>query len=108
MKLLASIFFLLPLSQAASNPLPNNDVYASWLASANYRSSLFLPADSQKSGVAVHWTISDDNTTLSLAVAVEASGWLGFGVRAAQVVCEEDEKDRSIKGIFPAASCKTL
>ena len=80
MKLLAPLFVLLPLTLAANNTFANNDVYKSWLASADYQNFLFLPADNQENGVAVHWTVSDDNTTLSLAVAVEASGWLGFGV----------------------------
>ena len=65
---------------AVNNTFVNNDVYNTWLADADYANALFLPSDNQKNGVAIHWTLSDNKTTLNLAVAVEASGWVGFGV----------------------------
>jgi len=57
----------------------NNDDYVEWFERVNYDGSLFLPSnDASQEGAAVHWSI--DETHLSLAVAVRASGWMGFGL----------------------------
>ncbi|GKY93756.1 hypothetical protein MPSEU_000342700 [Mayamaea pseudoterrestris] len=81
MKLLLPFVCLIQLALAATNTtFSDNVVYNKWLAGSDYRNSLFIPADNNVNGAAVHWTISDDNTTLNLAVAVEASGWVGFGL----------------------------
>jgi hypothetical protein len=90
MKFLAPLLVVLRLTFAANTTFTNNAVYETWLASANYKNAMYLPADNQKNGVVLHWNISDDNTTLNLAVAVEASGWVGFGVSTRAVRCLRD------------------
>jgi hypothetical protein len=72
----------LATATAANASLSSNAVYQEWLRSRSteYTNALFVPADNGVNGVAIHWTISDDNTTLHLAIAAEASGWVGFGV----------------------------
>jgi hypothetical protein len=69
---------------ASSSFFPNNAVYDSWLQShqSSYANAQFIPSDSQVGGAGIFWTISD-NKTIHLAVAVEASGWVGVGVRNA-------------------------
>lgn len=71
-----------PTSAAANTTFLNNEIYTAWLQrySGSYKNALYIRSDNQVNGVMVHWTISDDNTTLQLAVAAEAEGWLGFGV----------------------------
>lgn len=63
-----------------------NSVYEEWLEDASYDNAIFIPSDNQVNGVAVHWTLSEDTSMLSLAVAVEASDWVGFGVCACRVL----------------------
>ena len=57
----------------------NNQDYLNWIASVNYKSSLFLASDADPAnGAAVHWTLSPPY--VEIGVAVRASGWLGFGL----------------------------
>jgi Copper type II ascorbate-dependent monooxygenase, N-terminal domain/Copper type II ascorbate-dependent monooxygenase, C-terminal domain/DOMON domain len=59
-------------------PGSNNETYTDWLNSVTYNKSTFIESTSDTgNGVAVHWTI--DDRTIHLAVAAQATGWVGFG-----------------------------
>ena len=63
-----------------------NAPYVAWLTSrgeSNFDHSAFLAGDIEGEGVAVHWTIDDDASTIRLAVAARATGWVGFGLAEA-------------------------
>ena len=58
-----------------------NDVYLTWADSRalTYDSSIFMPSAADPAvGAAVHWSLIDDS--IYLAVAVRATGWVGFGL----------------------------
>lgn len=72
-----------------------NKVYLDWVknSTTTYPNSLFLTSNNNamnngnndtatatSSGAAVHWDISNDSQFIHLAVAVRATGWVGFGV----------------------------
>jgi dopamine beta-monooxygenase len=60
----------------------NTGAYLDWVASLgdDYPATVFLPssADPNK-GAALHWRIADDEH-LDLAIAMQATGWIGFGL----------------------------
>jgi hypothetical protein len=60
----------------------NTEAYRAWVETLgdSYPATVFLPssADPDK-GAALHWRISNQEY-LDLAIAVQASGWLGFGL----------------------------
>lgn len=59
----------------------DHEFYLEWLAesSANYPASLFLPsAVDPTDGASVHWRLEGDS--VFLAIAVKATGFLGFGL----------------------------
>ena len=59
----------------------NNQAYLDWLSTVSYNQSLFIASDSNPDqGVAVHWNIDRDNSTIQLAVVAPASGWSAFGL----------------------------
>ena len=90
--LLPFLFLLLGISKSLSaDPLlyfggnDNNVVeYTDWLSQnqALYPKSIFLSTDVDESlGIAVHWSILDDE--IHIAVAARATGWVGFGIAEA-------------------------
>jgi Copper type II ascorbate-dependent monooxygenase, C-terminal domain/Copper type II ascorbate-dependent monooxygenase, N-terminal domain/DOMON domain len=59
-------------------PGSSNETYTDWLDTVTYNKSTFIESTSDTgNGVAVHWTI--DDRTIHLAVAAQATGWVGFG-----------------------------
>lgn len=60
----------------------NDQEYLDWfeeIGSSKYDGTAFLPMDSDATqGLAVHWSLDDEY--IHLAVAVRATGWLGFGL----------------------------
>ena len=90
--LVSTAFAVLPgASASAVSPAEyfaadGNTPYVSWLTSrgeSNFEHSAFLAGDIEGDGVAVHWTIDDDASSIRLAVAVQATGWVGFGLAEA-------------------------
>ena len=90
--LLLALSLLLGISNSLSaDPLlyfggnDNNVVeYTDWLSQnqALYPKSIFLSTDADESlGIAVHWSILDDE--IHIAVAARATGWVGFGIAEA-------------------------
>lgn len=92
--LLVTLFLRLPArtyaeKEIAESYFPSLDVaekleYQSWLDSrfAYYSGHTFLPSDANKdTGAAVFWSINGDDITF--AIAVRASGWVGFGISEA-------------------------
>ena len=59
----------------------NNQGYLDWLTSVSFNQSTFIASDSNPDqGVAVHWNIDNDNTTIQLAIVAPATGWSAFGL----------------------------
>eukprot|EP00545_Synedropsis_sp_CCMP1620_P013501 CAMPEP_0119023262 /NCGR_PEP_ID=MMETSP1176-20130426/29606_1 /TAXON_ID=265551 /ORGANISM="Synedropsis recta cf, Strain CCMP1620" /LENGTH=578 /DNA_ID=CAMNT_0006978305 /DNA_START=45 /DNA_END=1778 /DNA_ORIENTATION=- len=58
----------------------DNEAYLDWLAQSSYDKTSFLPSTTQgeELGVALHW--STDDSTIRLAVAAKATGWVGLGL----------------------------
>lgn len=90
--LVGTTFAVLPgASASAVSPAEyfaadGNAPYVSWLTSrgeSNFDHSAFLAGDVEGEGVAVHWTIDDDASTIRLAIAARATGWVGFGLAEA-------------------------
>lgn len=56
--------------------------YLDWVATVDYKDTYFLPSSSGDAadGAAVHWSINEEQGIVELAVAVRATGWLGFGL----------------------------
>jgi DOMON domain len=55
--------------------------YLDWVNTVNYRGMYYLPSDMDPAdGAAIHWNIDEELGILELAVAVRATGWLGFGI----------------------------
>jgi dopamine beta-monooxygenase len=86
----------------AQNPVfpgMDNGVYKSWLTTASYAKSSFLPSTSDTSvgGVQIHWTVDDE--MIHLAVVAQATGWVAFGLaesgsmRGADIVLYTAEAD---------------
>jgi len=59
----------------------DHEDYLDWAGSVDYAANAFLanPDDSSQ-GIAIHWSISDDEEYVDLGLAVRATGWLGFGL----------------------------
>lgn len=56
--------------------------YTVWLQdTTTYEKSIYIPSAEAGLGAAIHWSIDDTNITL--AVAVKATGWVGFGIAEA-------------------------
>lgn len=61
----------------------DNEAYLDWVAtlSSDLTSTAFIPSAADPTlGAALHWRIVDNKDELELAVAVKASGWIGFGL----------------------------
>jgi DOMON domain len=57
----------------------DNGIFLNWLNNASYNHHTWLGSSSDPTlGVSVHWRT--DSTHIQLAVAVKASGWVGFGL----------------------------
>ena len=79
---------LLPQTTNAFSTVTQN-AYTDWVAQigANYDvSALLPPGDPTDVKLAVHWSIVGDK--IHLAVAAEATGWLGFGIAEAGKSCK--------------------
>ena len=59
--------------------------YTNWLAdhSSSYSRHEFMSGEEDGDGAALFWTIDNDAQTIHLAVAVHATGWVGFGISEA-------------------------
>mmetsp|Transcript_26863 Transcript_26863/g.41663 ORF Transcript_26863/g.41663 Transcript_26863/m.41663 type:complete len:185 (+) Transcript_26863:77-631(+) len=82
---------LFPTTSDAFSTIAQN-AYTDWVANngGNYEVSALLPSseDPTNADVAVHWSIIDDK--IHLAVAAEATGWLGFGFSEAGIMPGSD------------------
>lgn len=59
----------------------DNQAYLDWLENVNYTSYQFITTSADPdAGAAIHWRISRDKQYLNLAIAVRATGWVGFGI----------------------------
>jgi DOMON domain len=55
--------------------------YLGWLETVDYQGAYYLASEADiADGAAIHWSIDDDRGIFELAVAVRATGWLGFGI----------------------------
>lgn len=62
----------------------DNQAYLDWLQTVEYQAYEFIPTSSDpNAGAAIHWSISSDEMYVDLAVAVRATGWVGFGLSEA-------------------------
>lgn len=54
--------------------------YNDWVVvtGTQYTRNIYLPGPDASNGAAIHWNIQDDR--INLAVAVRATGWVGFGI----------------------------
>ena len=79
---MATSFLTLPaLGDPSYFAESNNEGYLDWLANVSYNQSIFIATDSNPDqGVAVHWNIAGDNTTIQLAIVAPATGWSAFGL----------------------------
>jgi hypothetical protein len=58
----------------------DNDAYLTWADSiaVNHLHSVYLTNDDETYGMAIHWTIGEDDT-IHLAMATRATGWMALG-----------------------------
>ena len=61
----------------------NKAPYLNWLEQNSYAQHVFLPSADATSGAAVFWNIVEEEDSIEVAVAVQAEGWIGFGISEA-------------------------
>lgn len=59
--------------------------YTNWLAahSSSYSRHEFMNGEEEDDGAAIFWNVDNDAQTVHFAVAVHATGWVGFGISEA-------------------------
>lgn len=60
----------------------SSSAYESWVADRgpSYDHFQWVGDASSEKAVAIHWSVDDDESVLRLAVAANATGWVGFGI----------------------------
>jgi hypothetical protein len=74
-----------PSNYFSSLTSDEKEVYTNWLAdhSSSYTRHEFMQGEEEDGGAAIFWTIDTDADTIHLALAVPATGWVGFGISEA-------------------------